>query len=149
MYLYFFKKIFVQKDTSAELHFCQTSRELRLINILSLKFKLDFWDKVNMLYRDNKNVLLLGREEKAGGGKLKNESYENYKSIIDREVATPEYFETLRKELLDAWGYKGRKKKNVNYNDVMKDRERQQRIKNKEVFERCLKEAKDFATSCA
>lgn len=87
-------------------------------------------------------MLLLARE-----GKLKNETYENYKSIIDRELATPEYFETLRKELLDAWGYKGRKKKNVNYNDVMKDRERQQRIKNKEVFERCLKEAKDLATS--
>ena len=43
-------------NCSAELHMCQTNRVLRLVNIISLKFKLDFWDKVNMLYNDNNTM---------------------------------------------------------------------------------------------
>ena len=44
---------FTLPNKPAELYSFKLSRDLKFLNLLSLKFKLDFWDQINMLYTND------------------------------------------------------------------------------------------------
>jgi hypothetical protein len=50
---YNYANSYLEKSDKSSIYVCKTSKELKLINIFSIKFKYDFWDKINLIYADN------------------------------------------------------------------------------------------------
>ena len=48
-----YAQLYAQSNVESKVILCTTTKPLKLLNIMSIKFKYDFWDKVNMIYADN------------------------------------------------------------------------------------------------